>query len=79
MKRLLPFVVLAACGPGGSSHSDGGPVDGHNNPGDDGRIVDSAPSDCTYVETADATNDTTEGSTSENSGLTLAGPTKVCG
>ncbi|CAN5696266.1 hypothetical protein BH11MYX2_BH11MYX2_34290 [soil metagenome] len=79
MKRLLPFVVLAACGPGGTSHDDAGSVDARNNPGEDSRVVDAAESDCSYVEESDAANDTTEGGTAELSGLTLQSSTKVCG
>jgi hypothetical protein len=78
MKRLLPFVVLAACGPGGSSAHDAA-IDGHNNPGEDSRVVDAAESDCSYVEENDANNDTTASGTAEQSGLTLQSPTKVCG
>jgi hypothetical protein len=79
MKRLLPLVVLAACGPGGSSEHDAA-VDARNNPGEDSRIADARETDCAYTEEMDTTNDTTAtGGVAEQSGLTLAGPTKVCG
>ncbi|HEY4057812.1 MAG TPA: hypothetical protein VGM39_14460 [Kofleriaceae bacterium] len=78
MKRLLPLVLLAACGPGGSSAHDAA-IDGHDNPGEDSGRPDAPQTDCAYTEESDATNDTTEGGTAEQSGLTLSGPTKVCG
>src|ERR1044072_8588489 len=78
MKLYLALALLAACGPGGSSH-DAGPTDARENPGEDTRQIDSAMSDCSYQESNDAANDTTEGGNAEASGVSLQTGATICG